>query len=129
MKRVSLRLCVLPSSCFDLFGPALVDIVLSDVAVEPDVTVPMEAEESRPARLRRLMIEGKAVSSVVDWLIPSSEQNELDDLQDLCLKYQGDDVDQLHAVERLLQQASSLKTLDICLYPAGLREPLCSPND
>ncbi|KAF8207190.1 hypothetical protein K438DRAFT_1815857 [Mycena galopus ATCC 62051] len=122
MKRVSLRLCVLPSSCFDLFGPALQNIALSDVAVEPDVTVPMEEdEESRPARPKRLTIEGKAIHAVVGWLIPSSERNELEDLEHLCLKYQGDDVEALHAVERLLRHAPSLKTLNICLYPAGLQ--------
>ncbi|KAJ7178847.1 hypothetical protein C8R43DRAFT_472108 [Mycena crocata] len=38
MKRVSLRLCVLPSSCFELFGSALESIELSDVAIEPDST-------------------------------------------------------------------------------------------
>ncbi|KAJ6577356.1 hypothetical protein B0H19DRAFT_1119419 [Mycena capillaripes] len=117
MKRVSLRLCVLPSSCFHLFGPALQDIELSDITVEPDVSVPME--RCRSARPKRLMIEGKAVNAVVNWLLPTSERNELEDLQDLCIKYQGDDPDALQAVERLLQSASRLRTLDICLYPAG----------
>ncbi|KAJ7242770.1 hypothetical protein B0H12DRAFT_1074198 [Mycena haematopus] len=97
----------------------LQNIALSDVAVEPDVTIPM-GEESRSARPKRLMIEGK-VSTVVDWLISSSERNELEDLKHLGLKYQGDDANAFHAVERLLQHASSLKTLDICLYPAGLQ--------
>ncbi|KAJ7844434.1 hypothetical protein B0H14DRAFT_2776959, partial [Mycena olivaceomarginata] len=106
MRRVSLRLCVLPSSCFDLFGPALQNIALSDVAVEPDMTVAAEED---------------SVGSVIDWLIPSLERHELEDLEHLCLKYHGDDADALQAVERLLQCAgSSLKTLDISLYPAGL---------
>ncbi|KAF7330332.1 hypothetical protein MVEN_02471500 [Mycena venus] len=129
MKRVNLRLCVLPSSCFGLFGPALQNLALSDVAVEPDVTVPVErVEKSWSARPKRLMIEGKAVSAVVDWLIPSSERNELEDLQDLSLKYRGDDADTLHAVERLLQHASNLNTLDISLYPTGhrSRQELCA---
>ncbi|KAJ7739321.1 hypothetical protein B0H14DRAFT_2990951, partial [Mycena olivaceomarginata] len=112
MRRVSLRLCVLPSSCFDLFGPALQNIALSDVASE---------EDSGPARPRRLTIEGKTVGSVIDWLIPSLERHELEDLEHLCLKYHGDDADALQAVERLLQCAGSLKTLDISLYPAGLQ--------
>jgi len=56
---------------------------------------------------------------VVDWLIPSSERNELEDLQSLSLKYQGDDPEALRAVERLLQHAGSLQTLHIGLYPAG----------
>ncbi|KAJ6468456.1 hypothetical protein C8R45DRAFT_1218930 [Mycena sanguinolenta] len=120
MKGVSLRLCVLPSSCFDLFGPALQNIALSDVVVDPDVTVPMEDEESRSARPKRLTIEGK-VSTIVDWLIPSSERNELEDLEHLCLKYQGDDANALCAVDGLLQHARNLKTLDICLYPAALQ--------
>ncbi|KAJ7454807.1 hypothetical protein FB451DRAFT_1408220 [Mycena latifolia] len=117
MKRVSLRLCVLPSSCFDLFGPALESIALSEVTVEPDIAVQC-ADKRRPARPKRLMVEGKTVGAVVDWIIPSSEMNDLEDLQDLCVKYQGDDPEALQAVERLLQSASSLKTLDICLYPA-----------
>ncbi|KAJ7746623.1 hypothetical protein B0H16DRAFT_1556533 [Mycena metata] len=118
MKHVRLRLCVLPSSCFDLFGPALESIVLSDVAVEPELMV-HALEASHPARPKHLMIEGKAVGPVVDWLIPSSERNELEDLQSLSLKYQGDDPEALRAVERLLQHAGSLQTLHIGLYPAG----------
>ncbi|KAJ7671637.1 hypothetical protein DFH06DRAFT_1178214 [Mycena polygramma] len=120
MKRVSLRLCVLPSSCFDLFGPALEDIALSDVAVERDV-LPVPMDECRPACPKRLMIEGKAVNTVVNWLIPSAERDELPGLEDLCLKYQGDDPDALQAVELLLQHATGLKKLDISLYPAGLQ--------
>ncbi|KAJ7678539.1 hypothetical protein B0H17DRAFT_107448 [Mycena rosella] len=123
LKRVSLRLCVLPSSCFDLFGPALDSIALSEITIEPDVVV-CAPEKSRPARPRYLMVEGKTVSAVVDWLIPSSETNDLEDLQNLCVKYQGDDPEALHAVERLLQCASNLKTLDISLYPAGLQSTL-----
>ncbi|KAF7375152.1 hypothetical protein MSAN_00401700 [Mycena sanguinolenta] len=123
MKRVSLRLCVLPSSCFDLFGPALQNIALSDVVIDSDVTAPLGDEESPSARPKRLTIEGK-VSTIVDWLIPSSERNELEDLEHLCLKYQGDDVNALHAVECLLQRAGSLKALDISLHPATLQSAL-----
>ncbi|KAJ7183127.1 hypothetical protein C8R46DRAFT_1186297 [Mycena filopes] len=118
MKRVSLRLCVLSSSCFDLFGPALESIVLSDVVVEPEVVVPVAV--TRPARPKHLMIEGKALGPVIDWLIPSSERSELEDLRSLCLKYHGDDADTVQAVERLLQHACGLQTLDISLYPAAL---------
>ncbi|KAJ7220094.1 hypothetical protein GGX14DRAFT_585515 [Mycena pura] len=118
MKRVSLRLCVLPSSCSDLFGSALESIELSDVTIETDASAHV-AKECRAPRPRRVMIEGKAIGSVVDWLVPSAE-----DLQDLCVRYQGDDSDAQQAIERLLQCASSLKTLDISLYPACLRECL-----
>ncbi|KAJ6460346.1 hypothetical protein C8R47DRAFT_1160964 [Mycena vitilis] len=130
MKRVSLRLCVLPSSCFDLFGPALEDLALSDVAVEPDV-LPAPMDEGRPARPKRLTIEGKSVNTVVNWLVPSAERDELAGLEDLCLQYQGDDPDALQAVELLLQHATGLKKLDISLYPAGLQSTLghcAAPN-
>jgi hypothetical protein len=116
MKRVSLRLCVIPASYFDLFGHALESLSLSEVTVEPDAVVHL-AEQTRPARPKRLMVEGKTISAIVDWLIPSSERNELEDLEDLCVKYHGDDPAALQAVERLLQCANGLKTLDICLYP------------
>ncbi|KAJ7116362.1 hypothetical protein C8R44DRAFT_983447 [Mycena epipterygia] len=120
LKRVDLRLCVLPSSCFNLFGPSLECIVLSDVTIEPDATVHAE-EQTRIARPKRLKVEGKSVGAVVDWLIPSSERNELEELQLLCLTYQGDDPDTLQAVNRLLQHATSLKKLHIYLYPAYLQ--------
>ncbi|KAJ7510359.1 hypothetical protein B0H11DRAFT_1958637 [Mycena galericulata] len=119
MQRVTLGFCVLPSSFADLFGSGLNSLVLSNVTLEPD-TMALAAKPSRPPRPKHLSIEGKSVSNVVDWLI-SSEGNELEDLQHLAIKYSGDNESALEAVERILQCASDLKTLDMCLYPASLQ--------
>ncbi|KAJ6631023.1 hypothetical protein B0H10DRAFT_1980448 [Mycena sp. CBHHK59/15] len=120
MKRVQLRLCVLPASCFDLFGPALEQIALSDVALERDVTVHVE-EQSRTARPKHLLVEGKHIASMVDCLVPSPESTQLEDLQRLCIKYQGDDADTLDAIEMLLQAAGNLEHLTMGLYPASIQ--------
>ncbi|KAJ7722737.1 hypothetical protein DFH07DRAFT_856512 [Mycena maculata] len=116
-KCISLRLCVLPSSYSDLFSPSLDSLLLSDVVLDPEATV-ASGEPSHPPRPKCLTIEGKSVTNIIDWLVPSSEGDELEGLQTLCVKYQGDDEGALKSVERLLQCTGSLKTLDISLYPA-----------
>lgn len=122
MKHVSLRLCVFPSYGFDLFGPALESISLSDVVVEPDVCVAALDKQNRTARPKQLLLEGKNIAAVIDWLLPSLETSELEDLQHLCVRYCGGDDETLHAIERLLQSASSLKTLELCLFPTCFRK-------